>query len=186
MCEMNSNNKLSRIHKAIEECKLCDLHKTRTNAVPGEGPETAEMMFIGEAPGAKEDELGRPFVGRSGILLTELFSEVGIERDQVFITSILKSHPPNNRKPTSEEIEACLPYLHHQIEVISPRVIVLMGSVAVTALIGPWKMGEAHGKFHESADGRLFFITYHPAAALRFTRYRDIMLDDLRKLQANL
>ena len=183
---MTASTKLSKILSEIKNCQKCDLHKTRINPVPGEGPVTADLFFVGEAPGAKEDELGRPFVGRSGELLTELLSEAGIDRNAVFITSVLKSRPPNNRKPTSAEIEACLPYLYRQIEVISPKVIVLMGSVAVTSLIGPWKMGDAHGKFHESADGHLFFITYHPAAALRFTKYRDMMRDDFKKLKSEI
>ncbi len=183
---MTASAKLSKIHSEIEKCKKCGLHKTRLSPVPGEGPVTAKLLFVGEAPGAKEDELGRPFVGRSGELLTKLLLEAGIDRSSVFITSVLKSRPPNNRKPTSTEIEVCLPYLRRQIEVISPKIIVLMGSVAVSSLIGPWKMGDAHGKFHESADGRLFFITYHPAAALRFTKYRDMMKDDFKKLKSSL
>ena len=180
---MSKDKELLYVHSDIQSCTKCDLSKTRTLAVTGEGPSNATMLFVGEAPGAREDELGRPFVGRSGILLTELLTEAGIERKEVFITSILKSRPPNNRKPTSSEIEACLPYLLKQIEIISPEVIVLLGSVAVSTLIGPWKIGDAHGKTHESADGQRFFITYHPAAALRFQKYRQIMVDDFKKLR---
>ena len=183
---MNPAGDLLKLHKEIEKCTRCSLSKFRINAVPGEGPVTARLMFVGEAPGAKEDELGRPFVGRSGILLTELLSKAGIDRNNVFITSILKSRPPNNRKPTSEEIKACLPYLMKQIEIISPEIIVLLGSVALNSLIGPWKLSDAHGKFHESANGLLFFITYHPAACLRFPKYRGLMLEDLRMLKSKL
>ena len=183
---MNPASGLTKLYKEIEKCTKCSLSRFRINAVPGEGPVTARLMFVGEAPGAEEDELGRPFVGRSGILLTELLSEAEIDRNNVFITSILKSRPPNNRKPTSEEVKACLPYLMKQIEIVSPKIIVLLGSVAVNSLIGPWKLGDAHGKFHESASGLLFFITHHPAACLRFPKYRELMLEDLRILNSKL
>jgi uracil-DNA glycosylase family 4 len=177
---------LEKIHDAIIHCTRCPLHKSRKHAVPGAGPVDAQLMFVGEAPGAQEDEEGLPFVGRSGQLLTDLLSEVGIRRESVFITSVLKSRPPNNRTPTSTEITLCRPYLERQIEVISPQCIVLLGSVAISSLIGPWKMAEAHGKFHVSADRRQYFMTYHPAAALRFPKYRDEMLADFRKLKAGL
>ena len=183
---MNPANDLTELHRRIKNCKRCDLSKSRKNAVPGEGPISAQLMFVGEAPGAKEDEIGRPFVGRSGILLTELLTEAGIERNEVFITSVLKSRPPNNRRPTSEEVKACLPYLMKQIEIISPKIIVLLGSVAVHSLIGPWKLREAHGKLHMSSDGLQFFVTYHPAACLRYPKYRETMLKDLKQLKSKL
>ncbi|MFW9846800.1 MAG: uracil-DNA glycosylase [Candidatus Thorarchaeota archaeon] len=145
----------------------------------------AKLMFVGEAPGAREDEQGRPFVGRSGTLLTELISGIGLTRDNVFITSVLKSRPPNNRKPHKEEIQACIPYLYRQFEIINPQVIVLLGGVAVSSLIGPWKMTEAHGRFYES-EGRTFFITYHPAAALRFPKLKDTMIADFEVLRQEI
>jgi len=142
-------------------------------------------MFVGEAPGAREDESGRPFVGRSGDLLTELLAEIGLSRSDVFITSILKSRPPRNRPPTKSEIDACYPYLQKQFELIAPSVIVLLGSVAVSTVIGPWKMSNCHGRFYEGV-GRVFFMTYHPAAALRFPRAREVMRADFAALKTHL
>jgi DNA polymerase len=142
-------------------------------------------MLVGEAPGAREDELGRPFVGRSGKLLTELLHGIGISRDKVFITSVLKSRPPKNRTPTRTEIKACMPYLLRQFELINPQIIVLLGGVAVSSIIGPWKLAEAHGRFYE-ANNRTFFITYHPAAALRFPKIKAKILEDFTTLQREL
>jgi uracil-DNA glycosylase family 4 len=178
-------DELTKIHIEIGSCTKCPLHLTRKNPVPGEGSKNPVIMIIGEAPGAQEDETGRPFVGRSGQLLEELLQEIGYSREDVFITSVLKSRPPNNRTPLSSEIESCVPYLHRQIEVLSPRVIVLLGSVAISTMIGPWKLGEAHGRFYEG-NGRTFFMTYHPAAALRFPKYKDVMREDFRKLKHEL
>ncbi len=149
--------------------------------MPGEGAHDAEIMLIGEAPGATEDELGRPFVGRSGELLTTMLREINIERNEVFITSVLKCRPPDNRPPIRAEIEACRPYLIRQIEMINPRILVLLGSTAVSTIVGPWPLSESHGRFIEDA-GRLYFITYHPAAALRFPQTAQKMRDDLQTL----
>jgi DNA polymerase len=142
-------------------------------------------MLIGEAPGAKEDESGRPFVGRSGELLASMIQEIGLSRDTVFITSILKSRPPKNRTPTKIEVNACRPYLDQQIKIINPQVIVLLGGVAISSLIGPWKVSEAHGQFFES-DERTYFMTYHPAAALRFPKIQDEMREDFKILSQEL
>ncbi len=182
---MDRETALQQIHDEIASCTKCELYKTRTNAVPGEGPANATVMFIGEAPGAVEDRTGRPFVGRSGELLTKLIQEIGLRREDVFITSVLKSRPPGNRTPRRAEVNACISYLDRQIEVIRPRVIVLLGGVAVSSVIGPWRMSEAHGRFHE-ANGRTYFMTYHPAAALRFPATMNVMRDDFKKLQNEL
>ncbi len=143
------------------------------------------VMLIGEAPGVTEDATGRPFVGRSGELLTAMLNEIGLNRNDVFITSVLKCRPPENRAPNQTEIDACLPYLLQQIEMINPRVIVLLGSTAVSAIIGPWSISNAHGRFVESSD-RLYFITYHPAAALRFPQTAKTMREDLLVLAQEL
>ena len=179
---MNRDRELAIVHQEILDCTKCPLHASRTNAVPGEGSINAQVMFVGEAPGVKEDESGRPFVGRSGNLLTDMIAEIGLSRDEVFITSVLKSRPPNNRTPRKNEIEACKPYLHRQIDIIGPKIIVLLGGVAVSSVIGPLKVSEAHGRVHE-AEGRKFFITYHPGAALRFPRLRDEMRKDFWTLK---
>ena len=178
---MTRKKQLRELHDTIRTCTLCPLHKTRTNAVPGEGPETARVMFVGEAPGAREDESGRPFVGRSGELLNEMMQEIGLSRDEVFITSILKSRPPKNRTPTKAEINTCRPYLEKQIAIINPKIVVLLGGVAISSLIGPWKLSEAHGKFYETED-RTYFMTYHPAAALRFPKTKTAMKEDFQIL----
>ena len=182
---MSQEKQLAKLHETIRMCTLCPLHKTRNNAVPGEGPAIAQVMFVGEAPGAKEDETGRPFVGKSGELLTTMIQEIGLSRDEVFITSILKSRPPKNRTPTQAEIRACRPYLEQQIEIINPKVIVLLGGVAISSLIGPWKVSEAHGKFYET-DERTYFMTYHPAAALRFAKIKTAMKEDFKVLKKEL
>jgi uracil-DNA glycosylase family 4 len=180
---MTRTQDLNSLHESIRGCKLCPLHKTRLNAVPGEGSYDARLFFVGEAPGAREDESGRPFVGRSGELLTQLIETIGLTRDDVFITSVLKSRPPNNRTPTSSEIELCRPYVERQIELINPQVIVLLGGVAIASMVGPWSVSESHGKFFE-AKGRTYFMTYHPAAALRFPKVKALMIADFKTLRS--
>ncbi|MHA1575862.1 MAG: uracil-DNA glycosylase [Candidatus Thorarchaeota archaeon] len=182
---MKKAKNLRLLHDEIEGCTKCPLHETRTNAVPGEGPVDAKVMFIGEAPGAKEDETGRPFVGRSGKILIELIEGIGLSRDDIFITSILKSRPPKNRTPKRAEKEVCLPYLEKQIELINPKVIVLLGGVAISTLIGPWKLSDAHGSFYDG-NGRTYFLTYHPAAALRFPKFKEVMKQDFTILKKKL
>lgn len=182
---MTVSKELEMLHDKIRHCTLCPLYETRTNAVPGEGPHDATVMLVGEAPGAREDETGRPFVGRSGELLESLLAEIGLARDDVFITSILKSRPPKNRTPTQFEIRACRPYLERQIELINPRVVVLLGGVAISSLIGPWKVSESHGRFYESGS-QTYFITYHPAAALRFPKIKSQMQEDFKLLHQEI
>ncbi|MHA2377703.1 MAG: uracil-DNA glycosylase [Candidatus Thorarchaeota archaeon] len=182
---MSREQELASVHEEVLDCRKCSLHASRRNAVPGEGPINAQIMFVGEAPGAKEDESGRPFVGRSGELLSDMIAEIGLSRDEVFITSVLKSRPPGNRTPNKTEIEACIPYLNRQIDIIRPKIIVLLGGVAVSSIIGPCKISEAHGRIFE-VEGSRFFITYHPAAALRFPKLREAMLKDFRTLRREL
>ncbi|NWF96428.1 MAG: uracil-DNA glycosylase [Candidatus Thorarchaeota archaeon] len=182
---MSNRDALAELHREIEECVRCPLYLTRNRAVPGEGPIDAKIMLVGEAPGAAEDETGRPFVGRSGMLLTRLLKEIGIGREDVFITSVLKSRPPRNRVPNHSEIDACMPYLMRQLAIINPRVVVLLGGIAVSSLIGPWKISEAHGRFYETEE-RLFFITYHPSAVLRSPQLVETMRADFRLLAKEL
>lgn len=179
---MSRLDELLSLTEEIRQCKRCPLYKTRKNAVPGEGPAEPKVVFVGEAPGASEDQSGRPFVGRSGALLTQLIDALGLSRNEVFITSVLKSRPPDNRSPNQSEIDACLPYLKRQIEILNPRVVVLLGNVAVSAVIGPWKISDCHGRLYEG-EGRTFFMTYHPAAALRFPRTREAMNEDFKILR---
>jgi len=183
--EMSREKVLDEIHSEIASCTKCPLYASRINPVPGEGSVDAKVMFIGEAPGAQEDKTGRPFVGRSGQLLRDMIREIGMSEDEVFITSVLKSRPPKNRAPHKDEVDACIGYLDRQIDVINPKVIVLLGGVAISSIIGPWRLSEAHGKFYE-AQGRTYFMTYHPAAALRFPETKDQMREDFQKLLAEL
>ena len=182
---MSREKELQEIASEIASCTKCPLHASRTNPVPGEGSVNAKVMFIGEAPGAEEDRTGRPFVGRSGELLRDLIRGIDLSEQEVFITSVLKSRPPNNRTPQKAEVEACIGYLDRQIQVIHPKVIVLLGGVAISTMIGPWPLNEAHGKFHE-ANGRTYFLTYHPAAALRFLPTKDVMREDFARLRNEL
>ncbi len=158
----------------IASCKRCDLHRFRKNPVPGEGPLDTRVMVVGEAPGRKEDERGRPFVGPAGKLLDKLLELAGLKRSQVYITNVVKCRPPGNRDPTDEEIEACLPYLLRQIRLIKPRLIIAVGRHAGRTLYRlaglKWEsMSRLHGRVVDAViEGvRLkLAVTYHPAAAL--------------------
>jgi len=136
-------------------------------------------MLVGEAPGAQEDQTGRPFVGRAGRLLTMALAEAGIDRSEVFITSVIKCRPPKNRKPKKGEVEACLPYLGAQMELVKPRVVALMGNVATKAVLGIDKVNARHGQLHR---GR-FILTFHPAAVLRNRNLMEVFVGDLRRLK---
>jgi len=182
---MSRAAELKKLHEEIRACKKCGLWKTRTNAVPGEGTADAKIMFIGLAPGRMENLTGRPFIGRAGKLLNELLAIAGLKRREVFITSVLKSMLPKNRPPKADEIEACLPYLKKQIEIIQPKIIVLLGDVAMRAVLGKkiGKITEIHGKIIER-NGKIYFPTYHPAAGLRSAKIKRKQLEsDFKKLK---
>lgn len=174
---------LKEIAKDIMHCTKCGLYKQKTHYVPGEGPANAKIMFIGEAPGRDEDRLGRPFVGAAGKLLTELLLEIGLERESVFIGNIVKCRPPENRVPTQEEMNACLPYLFAQISIINPELIVTLGNTPLNALISPTlKVSSVHGRIIEK-DGLRFFVTFHPAAGLYHGEYKELIRQDFFKLK---
>jgi DNA polymerase len=140
-----------------------------------------DLMFIGEAPGATEDQEGRPFIGKSGLILTEMISSLGLERGQVFITNIIKCRPPNNRPPRPNEIDACLPYLERQIKILRPKIIVLMGNIAMLSMLGMKGMGGHHGKTYER-NGIKFFVTCHPAASFGSGGWKRAMIEDFEIL----
>jgi uracil-DNA glycosylase family 4 len=168
---------LERIATEVRACTACSLHKTRTNAVPGEGPGSACVAFVGEAPGRDEDEQGRPFIGRSGQLLRRTIGEVGWLETDVFIGNVLKCRPPDNRDPLPEEIEQCRHFLMAQLVTISPKVIVTLGRFSLNLLIDPkLKISKIHGQ-HISKDGHLFLPTFHPSAILR----NNNLLPDFRR-----
>ena len=175
---MKRKQEIERIAEKIRKCTLCRLWKTRNKVVFGEGPINAKIMLIGQAPGKQEDKVGKPFVGRAGKLLNKLLRKAGINRDECFITSVLKCFPPKNRKPKKQEIRKCKPYLLKQIELIRPKVIVLLGNTAVEAILGKTKLKEVRGKKF-FINHMLFVPTYHPAAALRFKQLEKEIEKDL-------
>jgi uracil-DNA glycosylase family 4 len=156
-----------------------------TNMVPGEGSATAEVVVVGEAPGANEDAQGRPFVGRAGKLLDELLAEAGLAREEVFITNVLKARPPRNRDPRADEVAHHLPWLEAQLEVIHPRLLVPLGRHALKRFAPDAKIGEVHGRVVEH-DGRVLFPMYHPAAALHNQSLRATLVEDARALREAL
>lgn len=157
---------MERIACTIAGCRKCPLHRTRTQTVPGQGNPQPEIMFIGEAPGADEDEQGLAFVGRAGQLLTKMIQAMGLQREEVFIANILKCRPPDNRPPLPEEMETCIPFLKEQIRVLKPKVIVALGATAVRGLVGLDGISKLRGKWllFEGID---LMPTYHPAYLLR-------------------
>jgi len=183
---VNKKAELAKLNQEIRNCKKCPLWKTRKNTVPGEGPTNAKLIIIGQAPGADEDKIGKPFIGRAGQFLNKLFKIAKIEREKVFITSPLKClpQPPINRKPTKKEIEACLSYLKKQIEILNPQKFILLGEVAFSVFSPNKKLGDFRGKWIKKND-KEFFITYHPAAGLRFPKIRKILEKDFKNIKNN-
>ena len=158
---------LEAIAAEVRDCTRCRLHATRTNAVPGEGDPSTEVVFIGEGPGQNEDLEGRPFVGRAGSLLVNLLGHIGWTRQDVFITNIVKCRPPGNRNPEPAEALACEPYLHRQVDLIRPRLIVALGRVAAANLLATdASVASLRGRVHQYR-GTPLIVTYHPAYLLR-------------------
>jgi len=179
---------LKNLAQKINSCKLCELHKNRTNGVPGTGIKSATIMIIGEAPGKKEDEQGKPFVGQAGKVLDELLKEINLDRKKVFIANIVKCRPPENRDPLKKEIKKCFPYLEKQIKIIDPKIIVTLGRHAMNTLLPKDKISELHGKTKNSEilNEKKIFVMYHPAFALYNPRKKDILKKDIRKIKKYL
>ncbi len=182
--------RLKDIERDIKKCKKCNLWKVKTNYVPGEGNENAEVFFIGEAPGKEEDKQGRPFVGNAGKLLNELLKKIGLRREDVFIGNVLKCRPPNNRDPKPEEIEACSPYLLRQLNVIKPKVIVCLGRHSTSFIFDLFDI-PFRGISRERGNvkkvrvwNRVVYIlpTYHPAAALYKPQLKEDLEEDFKKI----
>jgi len=169
------------LYKQIEHCQDCTLGKYRTRAVPGEGLETAEILFIGEAPGWNEDQQGRPFVGAAGLFLTSLLSSIGLNRNQVYIANVIKCRPPGNRDPLPGEIQSCSKYLEKQIELIKPKLIVTLGRYSMARYFPNETIGKIHGKSKE-INGITYFAMYHPAAALHQNNLKSVIEEDMRKI----
>ncbi len=179
---MNVEEMLSEISLEVSSCTLCELHHSRKNAVPGEGPVNSEIMFIGEGPGFHENEQGRPFVGAAGKFLEELLSKIGLKREDVFITNVVKCRPPKNRDPQPEEVETCTKtYLDRQIQAINPKVIVTLGRFSMNLFIPNVKISNVHGK-PVQVKGRLVVPMYHPAAALHQGSLRPVIENDFHLL----
>ncbi|MDP7579004.1 MAG: uracil-DNA glycosylase [SAR202 cluster bacterium] len=166
----------------IKVCHQCALSSKRTNAVPGEGALTADIMFIGEAPGFREDQLARPFVGPAGKFLDELLSGIGLRRDDVYITNMVKCRPPNNRDPLPEEMASCKTYLERQIKMIGPSVIVLLGRHSFARFFPGESIGKARGR-PRLLNGLKLFPMYHPAAALHNPALRPVISQDFKRLK---
>lgn len=170
---------LEKIEKELRENK--NLPLTEANLVFGEGNIDCKVMFIGEAPGANEDKIGKPFVGRSGQLLDKLLTEINLKRESVYISNIVKRRPPENRDPLPEEIEAYKPYLEKQIEIIKPKVIVTLGRFSMNYFLPQAKISNDHGKIFKTKEF-IIYPLYHPAAALRSTTVLEDLRRDLKKL----
>ncbi len=181
---------IKQIEQDITNCRKCELWKTRTNPVVGEGAIDAHVMFIGEAPGYNEDIQGRPFAGRAGKVFDELLRSIGLEREAVYVGNILKCRPPDNRDPFDSEIKACTPYLDRQIMSIQPQVIATLGNFASSYVLGKFglqaeKIGNIHGKIFRIKnllfDARIIPL-YHPAAATYNPNMKSVLMDDFKAI----
>jgi uracil-DNA glycosylase family 4 len=176
---------LTELYREIASCRRCDLYQTRTRAVPGEGAEDAEIMFIGEAPGWHEDQQGRPFVGPAGQFLDKLLASINLKRSQVYIANVIKSRPPDNRDPLPNEIAACRPWLEKQIELVHPRMIVTLGRYSMAMFFPGKSISKIHGTAVKQGDV-IYFAMYHPAAALHQQSLRQSIEADMLKIPSLL
>jgi DNA polymerase len=171
---------LDEIARVVAECHRCPLYKTATNPVPGDGSPDADFMCVGEAPGANEDEQGKPFVGQAGQLLTKILAAIDLKREDVFIANVLKHRPPGNRNPLPDEVIACSPYLVRQIELIRPKVILALGTFAAQTLLETkLTIGKLRGQVHRYY-GVPLIVTYHPAALLRNPAWKRPTWEDVQ------
>ena len=175
------NQNLEKIRQQVLECKNCELYKTRTNSVPGKGNYNADVMFVGEAPGRNEDLKGEPFVGVAGKKLTLVLEEVGISRDDVYITNTVKCRPPGNRIPSKTEKEKCQDYIAKEIKIIKPKIICVLGNTAFASILGGSEITKYRGKVARKGD-QLYFITIHPAATIYNQELIKVLKEDMKKL----
>ena len=168
------------------QCRACGLCETRTNVVFGVGDPAAEVLFVGEAPGEREDALGEPFVGKAGALLDDMLAMIGLDRSRIYIINSIKCRPPQNRDPLNTEKEACAPFLQRQLELMQPKIIVCLGRISAMEMIkSDFKITQEHGQFFEK-NGVLMTALYHPAALLRDTDKKPDTFVDLKRLQAKI
>ena len=179
-------SELQLLREKIKVCRLCRLCENTNNAVPGEGNENAEVMFIGEAPGRDEDLQGKPFVGAAGKFLTTLLESINMQREDVFITNIVKHRPPNNRDPLPDEVEGCFPYLDDQIKAIKPKLIITLGRHAMNRFLPDMKISAVHGQAKRVksifSEKQVIFPLYHPASALYNPGLRTTLIRDMQKI----
>jgi len=178
---VNPEDELQAVAAEVRACEACQLHASRKNAVPGEGPAASELMFIGEGPGFYENEQGRPFVGAAGKYLEELLGSIGLSREQVFIGNVVKCRPPGNRDPLPEEIQACAAFLERQIQAIQPEAIVTLGRFSMARFFPKARISDIHGQAR-MVNGRLVVAMYHPAAALHQPSLRREIEADFARL----
>lgn len=181
-------NEMQTLHANVQNCHLCELAKRRKNVVFGEGNEHAKLMFIGEAPGASEDETGHPFVGRAGQLLTKIINNVlNLSRDDVYIANVIKCRPPENRVPSMDEVSACKPYLLQQIKMVNPRIIVALGSTSFHHLTGEYNtpISKVRGEILEFGNAKLI-PTFHPSFLLRNPSAKKEVYADMLKVKGML
>ena len=178
-------SELQELASRVHVCTDCRLSEGRTRAVPGEGPERAELMFIGEGPGYHEDQQGRPFVGPAGQFLEQLLASIGMSRDQVFIANMIKCRPPNNRDPLPGEVAACSKYLDRQIQLIAPKVIVTLGRHSLAKFLPGATISKAHGKAVRK-EGFILYPIYHPAAALHQQSLRSVIEEEFKAIPSLL
>ncbi len=181
MAEQTPEQVLEEIGAEVRRCSACRLCEKRTKAVPGEGALKSGIMLIGEGPGFNEDQQGRPFVGPAGKLLEEMLAAVGLHREQVFITNVVKCRPPGNRDPQPDEIAACNEYLDRQLAAIDPRIVVTLGRFSLARFFPGAKISAVHGE-PKFADGRAYVPFYHPAAGLRSPAIKQMLFEDISRL----
>lgn len=179
----NAKQRIAFLRNQYKNCQKCKLSETRTRHVYGEGNEFANLMIIGEAPGSDEDKSGLPFVGKAGQLLTKMLQAIQIERKDVFICNIAKCRPPNNRDPEPDEVEACLPYLLEQIEIVQPKILLLLGKVAAHTLLQNDLSMNKLNDGHFTYQGISTYVTYHPSALLRHEEWKRPAWEVLKRLQ---
>lgn len=183
---MSKQKLLNELNKKMSACSQCALRPGCKNVVPGEGSASAEIMFIGEGPGAKEDELGRPFVGAAGKFLDEMLGIINLKREDVYIANVVKCRPPGNRDPLPDEVASCWPWLMAQIKIIQPKLIVTLGRHSMERFLPGMKISQVHGQAKrreiEGIGKQVFYTLYHPAAALYNGSMRETLIKDFGRI----
>jgi len=176
---------IEALNKNIVKCKLCNLYKTCSRILPGQGAENIKVMIVGESPGKDEDRTGKLFVGRSGQILEEMLRDIDLSKNDVYITNVLKCNPPKNRNPYPMEIDSCRPWLEKEIELINPEIIVLLGKFSSQTFFPNLFVTKSHGEIMIKCE-RSFFIMYHPAVAFYDMSKKQLLKEDFRKLKKYL